>query len=83
MSVPGAGLVCEALPWFSSSRTAGPAPPSSSHDLAAELNPHKTELNPHEAVRGRRPRPSRSSGLRALKPGPAARQLARAGAYAT
>jgi len=36
-----------------SSRAAVAAWETGPDDLAAELNPHKTELNPHEAVPGR------------------------------
>ena len=35
-----------------SSRTAAAASQTGPDDLAAELNPHETELNPHKAVPG-------------------------------
>ena len=35
-----------------SSRTAAAASQTGPDDLAAELNPHETELNPHKAVSG-------------------------------
>ena len=43
-----------------SSRTAAAASQTGPDDLAAELNPHETELNPHKAVPVGQPRRSRS-----------------------
>jgi hypothetical protein len=44
---------------LASPRTAAEAHKTGPDDLAAELNPHETELNPHEAVPGRLAVPER------------------------
>ena len=56
------------------------APRTSPEDLIAELNPHKTELNPHEAVPVGWPRQNRSSGLSALGPEPVGLAAGKGGA---
>jgi hypothetical protein len=50
-----------------SSRTAAAASQTGPDDLAAELNPHETELNPHKAIPVGQPPEQITSGLSAQR----------------
>jgi hypothetical protein len=54
-----------------SSRTAAAASQTGPDDLAAELNPHETELNPHKAVPVGQPPEQITSGFPRNGPQPA------------